>query len=81
VPFSSWVRNGWNSVARDVLLDRRSCERGLMRPAAVSRLLNEHRDGAGAGGDAIWALLNLELWHRTFIDGEGIQTLTQGTAT
>ena len=27
------------------------------------------------GGDAIWALLNLELWHRTFIDGAGTQTL------
>ena len=27
------------------------------------------------GGDRIWSLLNLELWHRTFIDQEGIQTL------
>jgi hypothetical protein len=47
----------------------------LINPAAVSRLLDEHRDGARAGGDAIWALMNLELWYRTFIDGEGIQTL------
>jgi hypothetical protein len=29
------------------------------------------------GGDAIWGLLNLELWYRTFIDGNGIQTLNQ----
>ena len=77
VPFSGWVRNGWNTVAREVLLDRRSCERGLIDPAAVSRLLDEHRDGACAGGDAIWALMNLELWHRTFIDGDGIQTLPE----
>ena len=27
------------------------------------------------GGDRIWSLLNLELWHRTFIDHEGVQTL------
>jgi asparagine synthase (glutamine-hydrolysing) len=81
VPFSSWVRNGWNSVARDVLLDRRSRERGVIRPDAVSRLLQEHRDGTCTGGDAIWALVNLELWYRTFIDGDGIQTLTQGTTT
>ena len=26
-------------------------------------------------GDRIWTLLNLELWHRTFIDKEGVQTL------
>ena len=29
------------------------------------------------GGDAIWALLNLELWYRTFIDGDGVQTLPE----
>jgi len=75
VPFAGWVRGRWNGVAREVLLDPRTCERGLINPAAVSRLLNEHRDGQRAGGDAIWALMNLELWYRTFIDGDGIQTL------
>jgi hypothetical protein len=28
------------------------------------------------GGDAIWSLLNLELWYRTFIDGDGVQVLS-----
>jgi hypothetical protein len=23
----------------------------------------------------VWSLLNLELWYRTFIDGDGVQTL------
>ena len=27
-------------------------------------------------GDAIWSLMNLELWYRTFIDSEGVQTLS-----
>jgi asparagine synthase (glutamine-hydrolysing) len=75
VPFSGWVRGAWNGVAREVLLDRRTRQRGLINPAAVTRLLDEHRDGQRAGGDAIWALMNLELWYRTFIDGDGIQTL------
>ena len=75
VPFAQWVRGPWNAVAREVLLDRRSRERGITNPAAVEALLDAHRDGRRAGGDAIWALLNLELWFRTFIDGEGIQTL------
>ena len=75
VPFNGWLRGRWNTVARDVLLDRRARERGLIDPAAVSRLLDEHRDGRRAQGDAIWALMNLELWYRTFIDGDGIQTL------
>jgi asparagine synthase (glutamine-hydrolysing) len=75
VPFGTWTRNGWNDVAREVLLDRTSRERGLIDPAAVDRLLRNHADGRTDGTDRIWTLLNLELWHRTFIDQEGIQTL------
>ena len=75
VPFAIWVREGWNSVARDVLLDRRTVQRGLINRGGVERLLDDHRAGRQSGGDAIWALLNLELWYRTFIDGDGVQTL------
>jgi asparagine synthase (glutamine-hydrolysing) len=75
VPFGMWTAGRWNDVARDVLLDRRTRERGAIEPAGVERLLAEHRAGQRRGGDAIWALLNLELWYRTFIDGDGVQTL------
>ena len=34
-----------------------------------------HQDGRTDAWDRLWMLLNLELWFRTFIDGEGIQTL------
>ena len=82
VPFSGWMRGRWNSVAHDVLLDHRSRERGLINAAAVEALLDDHRGGRRQAGDAIWALLNLELWYRTFIDGGGVQTLaTPGTGT
>jgi asparagine synthase (glutamine-hydrolysing) len=75
VPFAGWTRGPWNSVARDVLLDHRSRERGLIDPPAVDRLLRQHAAGDTQGGDRIWSLLNLELWYRTFIDKEGVQTL------
>jgi asparagine synthase (glutamine-hydrolysing) len=75
VPFAQWTRGPWNDMVRDVLLDRRSRERGLIDPDAVDRLLRQHADGRTEGGDRIWSLLNLELWHRTFIDKEGVQTL------
>ena len=75
VPFTNWVRGDWNAVARDVLLDRRSRERGIIDAAAVDRLLTDHAARRVDGGDRIWSLLNLELWYRTFIDHEGIQTL------
>jgi asparagine synthase (glutamine-hydrolysing) len=80
VPFAGWTRGAWNGVARDVLLDGRSRERGIIDPAAVDRLLRDHADGRTEGGDRIWSLLNLELWYRTFIDKEGIQTLGEPAA-
>jgi len=79
VPFGQWTRGRWHASVRDVLLDRRTCERGLINPAAVRRLLDNHRDGRVAAGDAIWALMNLELWFRTFIDGGGVQSLSEPT--
>ena len=75
VPFAQWMQGNWNAVAQDVLLDRRTQQRGLMNAGAVTALLQDHRTGRRNGGDAIWALLNLELWYRTFIDGDGVQTL------
>jgi len=77
VPFAQWLRGdgSWNAVVRDVLLDRRSKERGVIDAAAVDTLLRRHAAGRTPGGDHLWSLLNLELWYRTFIDKEGIQTL------
>jgi asparagine synthase (glutamine-hydrolysing) len=75
VPFSSWTRGRWNGVVREVLLDGRSRTRGVINPIAVERLLDDHARKRVDAGDRLWSLFNLELWYRTFIDQEGIQTL------
>ena len=75
VPFGAWARNEWSDVMRDVLLDRRARERGILNPVSVERLIADHVAGRTQGGDRLWSLLNLELWFRTFIDGGGVQTL------
>ena len=77
VPFGLWMRGPWNTVARDVLLDTRSRQRGLINAPAVEGLLDGHAAGSTNGADAIWSLLNLELWYRTFIDGDAVQVLPQ----
>jgi asparagine synthase (glutamine-hydrolysing) len=76
VPLGQWLRGAWNGVAADVLLDRRSRERGVIDPAGVEQLLREHAAGRVNGTERIWSLLNLELWFRTFIDNQGVQTLS-----
>jgi asparagine synthase (glutamine-hydrolysing) len=76
VPFASWLRNGWGDVVREVLLDRRSRQRGLTEPSAIEHMfLTLATDAGTSHADAIWTLFNLELWYRTFIDGHGVQTL------
>jgi asparagine synthase (glutamine-hydrolysing) len=77
VPFEQWMRGPWIDVARQVLLDRRTRQRGLLDTAAVERLLTAHARGRARAQDAIWSLLNLELWYRTAIDGAGVQVLQE----
>ena len=75
VPLGAWMRGRWNAVVSDVLLDRRSRERGIIDPTAVAKLLEDHAAGFIDATDRIWSLLNLEIWFRTFIDKGGVQTL------
>jgi asparagine synthase (glutamine-hydrolysing) len=75
VPFASWARGAWAPVVRDVLLDRRSTERGIVSARGVEQLLAGNAPAVSNHGDALWGLFNLELWYRTFIDGDGVQTL------
>jgi asparagine synthase (glutamine-hydrolysing) len=75
VPFGHWLRGAGADLARDVLLDTRARQRGLTDPAAVAALVDAHARGTIDGGDALWSLINLELWYRTFVDGGGVQTL------
>jgi asparagine synthase (glutamine-hydrolysing) len=75
VPFAQWMRGAGADLARDVLLDPRTRQRGITDPKAIAALIDAHAVGVSDGGDALWALLNLELWYRTFIDGDGVQTL------
>jgi asparagine synthase (glutamine-hydrolysing) len=82
VPFGAWVQGPWRNVVRDVLLDARTRDRGIVDTNAVGRLLAATPASLGAqDADAIWSLINLELWYRTFIDGGGIQTLSAPGAT
>jgi asparagine synthase (glutamine-hydrolysing) len=76
VPFSRWTREDWNAPVQEVLLDRRTRERGIIDADAAAALLRDHQSGRTDGWDRLWMLLNLELWFRTFIDGDGVQTLS-----
>jgi asparagine synthase (glutamine-hydrolysing) len=68
VPIDRWFRRELKSVARDVLLDARTRQRGYFHEPVVRRLLDEHQRGVRGWHYQLWNLLVLELWHRTFVD-------------
>ena len=67
VPMASWLRTELHDLARDVLTDSTARSRGLFRPEAVSGMLVEHDQGHDHAR-RLWALIQFELWHRTYID-------------
>jgi len=68
VPIDHWLRHELREPAHDLLLGDRARERGYFRPEVVRRYLDEHVAGRGHHHHRLWALLMLELWHRTFVD-------------
>jgi asparagine synthase (glutamine-hydrolysing) len=79
VPFGRWVRDAFWPVIEEFVLGPRARARGLLRPEAVRRIADEHRAGVGRHGDRLWLLVNLEIWHRIFLDGEDLTDIGRTT--
>lgn len=69
-PFRGWLAGPQLEIVEKTLLEARTLARGLFRPEAVRLCLAEHRAGKTDHSERMWRLLNLELWHRIFIDHE-----------
>jgi len=68
LPIGLWFRGEWADWVADTLTSSRALQRGLFRPEMVRRLVEEHRRGAVDRQRELWVLLNLEIWHRVFVD-------------
>ncbi len=70
VPLDRWFREDLREMAYDILLSPRAVQRGYFHKHAVEKLLDEHVSGTKNWHYRLWNLLMLELWHRTYIDGD-----------
>lgn len=68
VPLAAWLRNELRDLPRDVLLDERSIDRGIFRTKALTTLIDDHLTGRRDQSKRLWALIQLELWLRTYVD-------------
>jgi asparagine synthase (glutamine-hydrolysing) len=64
VPLRAWVRNDLREVINDVLVRGELAGSGMIRAAALDRLIADERAGREDNAKQIWQLLTMELWYR-----------------
>jgi asparagine synthase (glutamine-hydrolysing) len=72
VPIGHWFKNELFDLARETLLSPQAVKRGLFKKAYISKILKDHQKGRQNHHHRIWALLNLEVFFRTFVDRKDI---------
>jgi asparagine synthase (glutamine-hydrolysing) len=79
IPVARWLREDLRDPVRDLLLDGTARSRGWFRTATVERLVAEHDAGADHA-PRLWALLQLELWARRWLDDAAAPQAGDATA-
>ena len=64
VPIAKWFRHELRSFLHDILLSSQFLGRGIVRPAFVRALIEEHESQRRNNSHWLWSLLMMELWFR-----------------
>jgi asparagine synthase (glutamine-hydrolysing) len=68
-PIRSWLTGELKPMIDDLLSPETVRSRGLFDPAEVRRILAANESGHEDNALRIWALLSLEIWQQTYMDG------------
>jgi asparagine synthase (glutamine-hydrolysing) len=68
LPVDAWFRGSWAGAAHDVIFSEQARARGYFDYRYLEELWAAHANGTARHGFRFWAVLWLELWHRTFVD-------------
>jgi asparagine synthase (glutamine-hydrolysing) len=69
VPVGSWFRGAQRTLLDEYVVGERALARGMFDRSYVRDLVRRHMAGENHS-ERLWALLNLEIWQRLFLDGE-----------
>ena len=67
VPIGKWFRGEYSRLIEDFVLSDRTISRGIFNPDYLRGIVERHRRGENHD-ERLWALLNLEMWQRRFLD-------------
>lgn len=74
-PIGIWLRTDLKHLTRNLLLrDSRMIAGGIFDAAYVRRLVDEHQEGKADHNFRLWILLNVEIWHRLYFEGETVDS-------
>jgi len=63
-PINNWLAGDLKGYALDILTSQKATQRGYLNTQAIEKQINE----SGRFSRDLWGALNLEMWHRKFID-------------
>jgi asparagine synthase (glutamine-hydrolysing) len=76
VPVGAWLKGAFRPLLDQYVVSERALGRGLFRPDAVRQLVAEHAAGEANHDERLWALINLEIWQRLYLDGEPVESVS-----
>jgi asparagine synthase (glutamine-hydrolysing) len=79
VPVGAWLRGAHRTLVDEYVLSERALGRGLFEAAAVREMTERHLRGEENHSERLWALVNLEVWHRLFLDAEPAEEIGAAT--
>jgi asparagine synthase (glutamine-hydrolysing) len=74
-PLAHWFRNELREFTTNLFRASSLVAEGYFKEEAMMAFLDEHTSGKIDHNYRIWLLLNLELWHRLFIEGQSTEEL------
>jgi asparagine synthase (glutamine-hydrolysing) len=69
IPAAAWLRGELEPFARETLSAQTLRRQGLLEPAAVGRVLDDHVAGRADLSRQLWGLLALTLWYERHVEG------------
>jgi asparagine synthase (glutamine-hydrolysing) len=76
-PLGIWMRTDLAGFLTRLFAESRFAALGLFDQGEMDRLLAEHLTGKADHNFRLWILMNLEIWHRIFIEGESVEKVKE----
>jgi asparagine synthase (glutamine-hydrolysing) len=80
VPIGAWFRGAYRPLIDEFVLGERARRRALFDDRAIREMVERHARGEQNHDERLWALVNLEVWQRIFLDGEDPGDVARGFA-